>query len=144
MLTIRRLRPTEWRAFRRVRLKAVVADPGVFVRTAAEERGRPEDHWREMVDSDDGAIFGVFDGAALVGITAVWVNQAIPARATAEHGMTWLDPRYRGQGASRAMFEHRIAWAREKRVARIAVSHRADNEASRQAILSHGFRATGQ
>lgn len=142
MITIRRLRPDEWQDFRRLRLEALSHDPGAFVRSMAEELARPDGHWREMLESDDGAIFGLFAGEMLVGITAVFVDYAIPARDTAGLGMTWLHPDYRGRNVSRLIFAHRIAWAREKRLARIAVSHRADNEPSRRAILAHGFIPT--
>lgn len=144
MIAIRRLRPDEWQDFRRIRFAALAADPGAFVRTADEEKSRPERHWREMLESDDGVVFGLFDESALVGITAVFVDRAIPARDTAALGMTWLHPDYRGSGVSHLMFERRIAWARDKQVARIAVSHRDGNEPSRRAILAHGFRPIGR
>lgn len=144
MIEIRRLRPDEWQEFRRIRLTSLAVDPGAFVRTADEENARPESHWKEMLESDDGAVFGLFDGPALVGITAVYIDRAIPARDTAALGMTWLHPDFRGKGLSCRMFEHRLAWARDKGVARIAVAHRAGNEPSRRAILAHGFRPTGR
>lgn len=140
MISIRRLRPGEWQDFRRIRLAALAADPGAFVRTADEEIARPVSHWSEMLESEDGAIFGLFDGPALIGITAVFVDYAIPTRDTAAFGMTWLHPDHRGNGLSRLMFERRIAWARDKRLALIAVSHREGNEPSRRAILAHGFK----
>lgn len=143
MIALRRLLPHEWPDFRRIRLAALAADPGAFVRTIEEENARPEGHWREMLESDDGAIFGLFGDADLVGITAVFVDHAIPARDTAALGLTWLHPDYRGNGLSRPIFGHRIAWAREKRVARIAVSHREGNDPSRRAILAHGFTPVG-
>ena len=143
MIAIRRLRPDEWQDFRRIRLASLAADPGAFVRTAEEENARPESHWSEMLESDDGAVFGLYEGPALVGISAVFVDRAIPTRDTAVLGMTWLHPDHRGKGLSRPIFERRIAWARDKRVARIAVSHRDGNEPSRRAILAHGFRPIG-
>ena len=56
MIAIRRLEPDAWEAFRAIRLRALAADPGNFLRTAAEERDRPLEHWREMLESDDGAV----------------------------------------------------------------------------------------
>lgn len=141
---MRRLRPDEWADFRRTRLAALAADPGAFVRTADEELARPVSHWSEMLESDDGAVFGLFDGSTLVGMTAVYIDRSIPARDTAALAMTWLHPDYRGNRLSHEIFERRIAWARGKPVARIAVSHREGNEPSRRAIVAHGFRPIGR
>ena len=142
-VAIRPLRPDEWKAFCALRLKALTTDPGNFFRTEAEERGRPEADWREMLESDDGVVFGLFDGQALIGITAVYVDRAIAARDTAGLGMTWVEPAYRGRGLSALIYAVRISWARGKHLARIAVSHRDGNEPSRRAMLAHGFRQTG-
>lgn len=143
-VTLRPLRPDEWEQFRALRLRALATDPGNFFRTAAEERERPVEHWREMLESDDGAVFGLFDREALIGITAVYIDRAIAARDTAGLGMTWLEPAYRGRGLSAAIYATRIAWARSKGLARIAVSHRDGNEPSRRAMLAHCFRPTGR
>jgi RimJ/RimL family protein N-acetyltransferase len=142
-VTIRQLRPDEWPAFRDLRLKALRLDGGNFFRTVDEERDRPVDHWREMLESDDSAVFGLFDRTMLVGITAVYVDRAIVARDTAGLGMTWLEPAYRGRGLSATIYAARIAWARGKGLTRIIVSHREGNEPSRRAMLAHAFRRTG-
>jgi RimJ/RimL family protein N-acetyltransferase len=143
VIQIRPLRPDEWPAFRSLRLRALATDPGNFFRSAEEEEVRPEGEWREMLESDDGAVFGLFDADRLIGLTAVYIDRAIAARDSAGLGMTWLDPAYRGRGLSALIYDARIAWARDKGLARIIVSHRADNEPSRRAMLAHGFRPTG-
>lgn len=142
-VAIRALTPDEWPQFRAIRLKALAADGGNFFRTVAEERDRPVEHWREMLESDDGAVFGLFDGAALIGITAVYVDRAIAARDTAGLGMTWVEPAHRGRGLSAMIYRERIVWAKAKGLTRILVSHRDGNEPSRRAMLAHGFRRTG-
>lgn len=144
MIAIRALLPEEWQAFRAVRLAALAESPGNFFRTAAEERARPERDWREMLTSDDGAVFGLFDGERLVGLTAVYIDRAIPARDTAGLGMTWVAPAYRGRGLAATIYAARIGWARDKRLARIIVSHRDGNEPSRRAMLAAGFSETGR
>lgn len=142
-VAIRQLAPDEWQTFRDLRLKALASDGGNFFRTATEERELPEAHWRGMLESDEGAVFGLFDGDALIGITAVYIDRAIPARDTAGLGMTWVEPAYRGRGLSALIYGTRIAWARRPGVRRIAVSHRAGNEPSRRAMLAHGFVLIG-
>lgn len=142
-VAIRQLAPAEWQAFRELRLKALASDGGNFFRTVAEERERPEAHWREMLGSEDGAVFGLFDGEMLIGITAVYIDRAISARDTAGLGMTWVEPAFRGRGLSALIYATRITWARRPGVRRIAVSHRAGNESSRRAMLAHGFVPVG-
>jgi RimJ/RimL family protein N-acetyltransferase len=135
--------PDEWPAFRDIRLAALAESPGNFITMLAEARDGPQGRWLEMLESEDGVVFGLFDGVALIGITAVYVDRAIPARDTAGLGMTWIEPAYRGMGLSTMIYQARIPWARKKRMARIVVSHRDGNEPSRRAMLAHGFRRTG-
>ena len=123
-----------------MRLRALACDPGNFFRTVAEEEARPVEQWREMLESDDGAVFGLFDGPEMVGLTAVYIDRAIPTRDTAGLSMTWIEPAHRGRGLARLIYHARIAWARDRGLARIIVGHRAGNEPSRRAMLAHGFR----
>lgn len=139
-VTIRQLSPEEWPAFRALRLRALASDPGHFFRSVAEEEARPAEQWREMLESEDGAVFGLFDGPAMVGLTAVYIDRAIPARDTAGLGMTWIEPAYRGRGLASLIYHARIAWTRDRRLVRIIVGHRAGNEPSRRAMLAHDFR----
>lgn len=139
-VTIRPLAPVEWEAFRDIRLAALAESPGNFFATLADARDGPQERWLEMLESDDGVVFGLFDDARLVGLTAVYVDRAIAARDTAGLGMTWVAPGWRGRGLSAMIYAARIAWARERGLRRIIVSHRASNEPSRRAMLAAGFR----
>lgn len=141
-IAIRPLRPAEWTRLRDLRLKALAESPGNFFATLADARDGPQGRWLEMLESDDGVIFVLFDGDAPIGLTAVYVDRAIPERDTAGLGMTWIEPAYRGQGLSRLIYRARVAWAREMGMRRIIVSHRDGNEPSRRAMLAAGFRET--
>ena len=141
MIAIRQLGMDDWRAFRDVRLAALSDSPGNFFRSLDEERAAPDARWTDLLSSDRQALFGVFEGDRMVGITGVFTRQGDPA--VAEFGMTWLAPACRGQGVSTLFYRERIAWARARRFDRIAVSHRRSNETSRRAMLAAGFRQTG-
>lgn len=143
-VTIRPLVPAEWEAFRDIRLRALAESPGNFFAALAQARDGPQGRWLEMLESDDGVIFGLFDGSTLIGLTAVYVDRAIAARDTAGLGMTWVEPAWRGKGLSRPIYAVRIAWARQQGLRRIIVSHRDGNEPSRRAMLAAGFRETGR
>ena len=143
-MILRRLGPEDWRAFRDVRLAALRDSAGAFFRSLAEEEAQPEAYWRELLALDTAALFGVFDGEALVGITGVFTDRDDPSGRTAALGMTWLAPVHRGRGVGHRFYAARLAWAREHGFARVAVGHRASNEPSRRTMLAAGFREVGR
>jgi RimJ/RimL family protein N-acetyltransferase len=137
-VVVRRFEPSEWTAFREVRLRALLADPTVFSSSHASESARTDAQWQERLADPDCGVFGVFVDGALVGMTGIYVTREDPTVA----GLwgSWLAPEHRRRGLSVPMYEARIAWARARpELRRILVSHRAGNEASRRANQKHGF-----
>lgn len=143
-LTARPLRPDEWQDLRAIRLRALADAPGNFFASMAEEEARPETHWRDLLDGEGKAVFGIFDGDALVGITAAFRHRDDPTGETGGLGMTWLDPSVRGRGGGRVIYDCRLAWARAQAFRRVKVGHRDGNEPSRRAMLAAGFRPVGR
>ncbi|MEO5938902.1 MAG: GNAT family N-acetyltransferase [Sphingomonas sp.] len=141
MITVRQFDSDDWRAFRDLRLRALGESPGNFFRALADEEAAPDSRWIDLLSSDRQALFGLFDDDHLIGITGVFTDRDDPT--TADFGMTWLDPAWRGRGLSAIYYRERIAWARSRGLARIVVSHRRSNETSRRAMLAAGFRETG-
>lgn len=138
-VALRRLEPADWKALRAVRLRALADAPGNFFRSLAEDEAQPEEHWRTMLANPTSALWGAFDGEAIVGLTGAFRDRDDSSGQTAAFGMTWLDPAYRGRGVSRLFYEVRIAWARAQGFARIEVGHRASNAASAAAMRRAGF-----
>jgi RimJ/RimL family protein N-acetyltransferase len=143
-LTASPLRADEWAKLRAIRLTALHSDPGNFFRSLAEELARPDAEWRALLEDDSRVVFGIFDGDHLLGLTAAYADDTDPTGRTCGFGMTWLTPEARGKGAARLIYACRIDWAKARGFARIAVSHRADNEPSRRAMLAAGFREIGR
>jgi RimJ/RimL family protein N-acetyltransferase len=143
-VTIRQLQPDDWESFREVRLSALKDRPGSFTATVDSTETITEEFWRRLLDDSRHAVFGIFGTTSLVGITAVFTDRDDPSGSTALLGMSWLAPALRGQGLSRLIYQARIAWARDRKIARIRVSHRAGNEPSRRAMVAHGFRFVRQ
>lgn len=83
-------------------------------------------------------VFGLFDGDQLAGITAINRESA----DTATLAMSYIRPAWRGCRHSGLLYKARLDWARDHRVRRIRVSHRASNVPSQQAIMRHRFRLT--
>ena len=144
MIVIRRLMPGDETDLRAVRLRALADAPGNFLRTLAEEQSRPAVHWSDLLAAPATAMFGLFDCAAIIGLTAAYTDRDDPSGTTAGFGMTWLDPAYRRRGLSALFYAERIAWARSTGLHRIRVGHRASNIASGAAMRAAGFRPIGR
>lgn len=144
-LHIRPLAPHDWTAFRAARLRALSMHPGFYCGTLADAEQRTPEDWQEMLDGNGKRIFGLFDEARLVGITAVFTCRDDPSGRTGVFAMSFIEPEYRGQGYADLYYKARIEFgAAHLPWTRLCVSHRADNEPSKRAILRHGFTLTGQ
>ncbi|HTD32743.1 MAG TPA: GNAT family N-acetyltransferase [Candidatus Elarobacter sp.] len=139
-VTVRALDPSEWRAFRDLRLHALRTEPGVFASSYATEAHLDEAEWRRRIGGEDGQAFGAFDGERLVGITGVVTARDDPSGRSAMLVMSYLLPEYRGLGLSARFYEARLAWLRARpRFEHAVVSHRRSNEVSCRANQRFGF-----
>src|ERR1700693_4572497 len=140
-ISIRALEIAEWEAFREMRLRALETEPGVFASSLEIEAAMNPAEWRTLIGGPGRRIFGLFDGARLVGITAAFTWRDDPTGETAIFAMSFLLPQYRGQGLSRLFFDARLDWIRTLRTfRRVVVSPRDPNEASRRANQRSGFK----
>ncbi len=139
-ISIRPLMMDEWRALRRVRLRALSLHPCYFAWTVEKAAAQPESFWHDYLKGNDKCVFGLFDGANLIGITGVFTHRDYPDGKTADFGMSFIEPDYRGQKLSRLLYQARIEWARDNSFDRIIVAHHIENEASKYANQHFGFR----
>lgn len=144
MIHVRRLGIDDWEANRDIRLQALAEFPGNYFTSLAEAEKRTEADWRAMLTDPKMAIFGLFDGEALAGLTAAYIDDEDPTGATAGLAMSYLRPGWRGHGLSARLFPPRLDWARERGCTRVTVSHRASNTPSMRGILRHGFALAGK
>jgi RimJ/RimL family protein N-acetyltransferase len=144
-LTLRPLAESDAPVFRRLRLHALRSDPGMYFSSYDEVAKRTDDEWRELARGDDlHCVFGLFDGAVLVGISAVFADRTTEPGSTAIFAMSYILPSYRGRGLARRFYEARVTWVRERpQFERIVVSHRRSNAPSRRAMLRAGFTEVG-
>lgn len=138
-MEVRRLFVDDWQANRAIRLEALTECPGNYFTSLAEAQARSDDQWRGMLMSATLVVFGLFDGEQLAGITAIGRE----CDDTATLAMSYIRPAWRRRGYSGLLYKARLDWAREHKVRRILVSHRASNAPSRHAIARHGFLPTG-
>jgi RimJ/RimL family protein N-acetyltransferase len=129
--------------FRDFRLAALQAAPGVFSASYDEALAKTPDQWQSIIGgTEHHQVFGLFDGAQLIGITAVFESNEHPALDTAIFAMSFIVPPYRRRDLSRLLYEARLAWVRaQPRFARVLVSVRASNAASQRANRRYGFVA---
>ena len=125
---------------RAVRLEALAAHPGNYLSSLADAEAREDAEWRALIEDPGNAIFGLFDGEAMIGLGSVFTDRGDPSVAIL--AMSYIAPAYRGRGLTDLTYRARLAWARERGFARIITGHRASNTASKHAILRHGFRRT--
>jgi RimJ/RimL family protein N-acetyltransferase len=143
MIAVRRLGPDDLEANRAIRLEALAEFPGNYFTSLAEAQARSEADWLEMLSDPKMAIFGLYDGEALAGLTAIYIADADPSGRTAGFAMSYVRPAWRGQGHAATLHKARLDWARDNGMTRVIVSHRASNTPSRKAILRSGFTRTG-
>lgn len=125
MIEASRLRPQDWRRWRRLRLAALTQAPEAFAEHLASWTGSgdTEARWRERltalplnvvltVDGEDAAMVSATapDAAGQVSLVSLWV-------------MPWARGRGVGDVAVRAV----LAWAREQGGGDVLLSVRADN-----------------
>ena len=105
------------------------------------------DDWEEnraiRLEGPKMAIFGLFDGEALAGLTAIYIADEDPSGKTAGFAMSYIRPAWRGQGHAATLHRARLDWARANGMTRVVVSHRASNAPSRKAIERSSFTRTG-
>jgi RimJ/RimL family protein N-acetyltransferase len=142
-ITIRALAPSEWQIFRQFRLNALRASPGVFAMSYEESTLLTPEQWQATIKGATHQVFGLFDSADLIGITAAFGDRDDPTGQTALLAMSFILPPYRGRGFSRMFYDARLAWIRQQpQFRRVIVSHRETNEVSRRANQRYGFVPT--
>jgi RimJ/RimL family protein N-acetyltransferase len=140
---IRQLTPSDWQAFKAVRLKALKDHPAVYTSNYAEDSVKPDAYWISMLDGKNEAVFGIDDQDRLIGLAGIFPSRHEPAGKVAFLGMDYIDANYRGRGLSRLLYQARIDWAKKQdKFVRLIIAHAKGNEASRRANQAFGFTYT--
>lgn len=135
--SIRQFTIAEVEAYKRIRLEALATEPGMFGNSYAMEAALPQEDWINRISLPGNARFGIYCNDELIGLTGIIINDAKPTEAYMTQ--SYIHKAHRGKGLSAMLYDARIAWAKEKGVKLLTISHRKTNLASKAANQKYGF-----
>lgn len=146
VITVRRLRPPEWREYRDLRLSALAESPDAFGSTFARERLRSSREWEERLASGsvsgrDAPLVAQVDGD-FVGLVWGRIDPGDPN--TAYVFQMWVTPAMRGGGVGRALLEAVVDWAREADARTVLLGVTCGDTPARRMYERSGFVAAGE
>ena len=139
-IEIRRLLAADAPLFRDIRLEGLEGDPDAFGSTFERESTEPLSFFVQRLE--DSAVFGAFEGDALIGVAGFAV-QGGPKHA--HKGLLWgmyVRPAARGSGVGRELAARVISHARD-RVELIQLVVISENLAARRLYRGLGFEEYG-
>ena len=140
-MKIRRLSASDATAFRALRLAALLDTPEAFATSHVEEKDLPLAAFEARLDERQGrAVFGAFDGEALVGVTGLARETLLQAAHKAQVWGMYVAAAARGRGVGRALMQEALALARETPgIAKVTLSVDAANVPAIALYESLGF-----
>ena len=111
--TIRLLSLADALLWRELRLQMLRTEPQAFHADLSEVAGRSEADWRESMQPLPDAIFGLFDGEALVGSACFIKEKQVKLAHKGWLMAVYVAPDLRGRGWGRELVRAVIAHARE-------------------------------
>ena len=144
-LTVRRIRPDEGEALRRVRLAALSDSPAAFGSTYSREVLLSDDEWadraRRSASGSERALFFAIGGESIVGL--VGGHRPDGTGTDVELISMWTDPSARRSGVGRRLVEAVIEWSRSVGAERVDLWVTKGNDAAECLYRAMGFVETG-
>ncbi len=143
--SVRRLSPEDAETLVGLRREALENDPFAFSASPEDDRGLSLDFVRSFLgDMEEQAVFGAFDGDALVGMAGIHREPKIKRRHIAHVWGVYVSPAVRGRGLGRAMMQAAIEQARRwEGVELIQLGAATNTPAPIRLYESLGFRIWG-
>ena len=133
--SIRQLLENEVDLYKSMRLEAIQTEPAMFRCTTPPEADLTDAQWLERI-KDPRAVFGLFANDEFVGMTSILLLN--------EHegymGQSYVRKEHRGLGLSSLFYKIRMAWALDRQLKLLSVSHRESNLISKAANQRFGFQ----
>lgn len=126
--------------YKAMRLEALQNEAGMFSSTYVREAAFTDAQWMDRINNPNSACLGLYYNNELIGITGI-------VRDHEQEGLghmvqSYIRKGYRGKGLSTLLYKVRLDWAREHKLKRIQVGHKASNLASKAANQRFGFKYT--
>jgi ribosomal protein S18 acetylase RimI-like enzyme len=141
VVQVRKLRPDEAETFRLIRLEGLQQSPDAFGSTLEREAAEPLGFFADRLARN--AVFGAFQGEALVGVAGFY---SLDGPKTRHKGTLWgmyVKPAARGHGVAEALTERVMAQARRERVEVLQLTVVSANERALRFYRRMGFSAYG-
>jgi ribosomal protein S18 acetylase RimI-like enzyme len=140
-MNIRRLSVSDAARFQALRLAALLDKPEAFVSSHSEEKDLPVAAFEARLAERPGhAVFGAFDGDALVGITGLARETLLQTRHKGHIWGMYVASPARGHGVARELMQAALAHARETPgLAKVTLSVDSANVAAIALYESLGF-----
>lgn len=140
MATVRRLSEADAADFRAIRLEALQRHPEAFAATYADEAAQPLAFFSGRLKS--GAVFGGFQGPALLGIAGFYTLAQEKVRHKGVLYGMYVKESARGTGLAGQLVDAVLAHARQE-VELVQLSVVASNDAARRLYERRGFERYG-
>jgi RimJ/RimL family protein N-acetyltransferase len=138
--SIRQLHDEDLGPYRSMRVEALTLEKGMYGSPPEKEIAYNDEEWINRLTSPASAIFGLFHDGNIIGITAIFIQDA--DEGIGYMTQSYIKKKFRGQHLSRLFYEARIGWARERKLKKLVISHRQKNEISKAANQRYGFKYT--
>lgn len=139
---VRRIRASEWRLLRSLRLEALQDSPLSYGSTHEREVQRTDREWRERAAAG-GAGEGEVAFVAIAGSRWVGMARGHLEAPIAHLIAVYVTPEWRRRGIGRAVSMAVVGWARERQASTVVLSVSDWNEEARRVYESIGFAPTG-
>jgi RimJ/RimL family protein N-acetyltransferase len=143
-VTVRPIRPDEWRRWRETRLRMLRDDADYFSTRYDDMVREPDATWREWVAEaaagEEKTLFVAEDGSAWLGVVGAFAR--INSREVQLISM-WVAPDARGRGVARDLIRAVATWAVGRESSRVVLFVQEANTPARQLYERAGFRPTG-
>ena len=125
----------EAKPLRRLRLRALSAQPDAFADTFADATAA----WAQSATSDEHVTFVAIDGER-------WIGMVVARRLAAGDWLEalWVDPGARGAGLGLRLIDAVAAWSREHGAGMLELSVTEANAAARALYARAGFQENGR
>ena len=145
MTTIRTIHPTEWQAYKAIRLRALADAPDAFGSTLSLEAQRPDALWQERLtlaaaSNQDLPLFAMA-GNEPIGLA--WAKVDADDPGTVHLFQMWVAPGHRGRGVARGLLEHAVHWSRSRNAAWLSLGVTCGDTPAFRLYARAGFVAVG-